>query len=155
MLDLWQQRAEDVAVHGWFWEYTFLSLQVIGGSACEECRGHITSGGSVQLHYHVTCIEKHTGTPQPVFVVPCLFTVAQVESTALSPDRQRAIIDATVQEAARLVDVSSGSPSEASPPGTSAAGSHAADSYLSSYRARYELVQDGRAWKIVGGAVLR
>ncbi|GJP83115.1 hypothetical protein CLOP_g13317 [Closterium sp. NIES-67] len=90
MLELWRNRAKEVEGNGWFWEYSFLSLNV--------------------------------------------------EMAAVSKCQKKAVVEAVVQEAARLVD---------------AADPTHNDAYRSTYTARYELVQTGTCWKIVGGTVLR
>ncbi|CAI7797353.1 unnamed protein product [Closterium sp. NIES-53] len=90
MLELWRNRAKEVENNGWFWEYSFLSLNV--------------------------------------------------EMAAVSKGEKKAVVEAVVQEAARLVD---------------AADPTHNDAYRSTYTARYELLQTGTCWKIVGGTVLR
>ncbi|CAI5976903.1 unnamed protein product [Closterium sp. NIES-65] len=86
MLELWRNRAKEVENNGWFWEYSFLSLNV--------------------------------------------------EMAAVSKCQKKAVVEAVVQEAARLVD---------------AADPTHNDAYRSTYTARYELLQTGTCWKIVGG----
>ncbi|CAI5970610.1 unnamed protein product [Closterium sp. NIES-64] len=85
MLELWRNRAKEVENNGWFWEYSFLSLNV--------------------------------------------------EMAAVSKCQKKAVVEAVVQEAARLVD---------------AADPTHNDAYRSTYTARYELLQTGTCWKIVG-----
>lgn len=68
------------------------------------------------------------------------FMNLNVESVLVASDSQTAVLTASIQEAARLVD---GRDPEHN------------DSYKSTYKARYELHNVGGSWKIVGGTVLR
>lgn len=65
---------------------------------------------------------------------------SQVESAIVAPDGQTAVLVASIQEAARLID------------GRDADHN---DSYKSTYKARYDLKRAGAGWKITGGTILR
>lgn len=73
-------------------------------------------------------------------VILSLVPSLQVESVLVAPDRQTAVLIASIQEAARLVD---GRDPEHN------------DSYRSTYKARYELKNTVEGWRITGGTVLR
>eukprot|EP01018_Ginkgo_biloba_P040817 Gb_12268 [translate_table: standard] len=90
MLKIWTERANDIAQHGWFWEYSLLGLTI--------------------------------------------------ESVTISAEGRRAVVEATLQEAARLID--SNHPEHN-------------DSYRSTYTTRYEMTNVKGNWKITDGAVLR
>lgn len=63
-----------------------------------------------------------------------------IDSVTVSDDGRKAIVEATLQEAARLFD--SKNPEHK-------------DSYRSTYTTRYELQYVENAWRITGGVVLR
>ena len=63
-----------------------------------------------------------------------------IESVTISTDGQRAIVEATLKEAANLYDAEK---------------CEVIDSYESSYTTRYELTSNDKSWKITSGAVLR
>lgn len=63
-----------------------------------------------------------------------------IDSVTVSDDGKRATVEATLQEAARLLDKKNPEHD---------------DSYRSTYTTRYELRQGPNGWRINGGAVLR
>jgi hypothetical protein len=63
-----------------------------------------------------------------------------IDSVTVSDDGRRATVEATLQEAARLVDTKN---------------SEHNDSYRTTYTTRYELRYGTNGWRITGGAVLR
>ncbi|GLJ43808.1 hypothetical protein SUGI_0912070 [Cryptomeria japonica] len=90
MLNIWTERAKDIAEHGWFWEYSVQGLTI--------------------------------------------------ESVTISQGSRKATVEATLQEAARLIDITHPEHN---------------DSYHNTYTTRYEMTNIGGAWKITDGAVLR
>eukprot|EP00252_Welwitschia_mirabilis_P011426 TRINITY_DN25681_c0_g1_i1.p1 TRINITY_DN25681_c0_g1~~TRINITY_DN25681_c0_g1_i1.p1 ORF type:complete len:807 (-),score=168.71 TRINITY_DN25681_c0_g1_i1:164-2584(-) len=90
MLNIWKERAREIAEHGWFWEYSLLGLSI--------------------------------------------------DSVTISKDGKRAMVEVTLQEAARLID--NNHPEHN-------------DSYRTTYTTRYEMNNSKGSWKITDGAVLR
>ncbi|KAL6982717.1 Protein ACCUMULATION AND REPLICATION OF CHLOROPLASTS 6, chloroplastic [Sarracenia purpurea var. burkii] len=90
MLNIWKDRAAEIAQHGWFWDYTLLNLTI--------------------------------------------------DSVTVSADGRRAIVEATLEESARLTD--------ATHPENN-------DAYSTTYTTRYEMSCMKSGWKITEGAVLK
>ncbi|KAK9165263.1 hypothetical protein Scep_000454 [Stephania cephalantha] len=90
MLKIWKDRAAEISVHGWFWEYNLLGLII--------------------------------------------------DSVTVSMDGKRAIVEATLEEVAKLTDT---------------AHPERNDSHRTTYTTRYELAYSKSGWKIVEGAVLK
>ncbi|CAI5990221.1 unnamed protein product [Closterium sp. NIES-64] len=143
MLELWRNRAKEVENNGWFWEYSFLSLNSIlegpmlelwGNRAKEvENNGWFWGYSFLSLNVEMAAVSKC----QKKAVVEAVVQEAArlVEMAAVSKCQKKAVVEAVVQEAARLVD---------------AADPTHNDAYRSTYTARYELLQTGTCWKIVG-----
>ncbi|CAI5495480.1 unnamed protein product [Closterium sp. Naga37s-1] len=167
MLELWRNRAKEVENNGWFWVYSFLSLngpmlELWRNRAKEvENNGWFWSGSGDGSSEQVSkegcggssgavgstaggCSGPDPWPSHPRSLVPflpsSLSALPQVEMAAVSKCQKKAVVEAVVQEAARLVD---------------AADPTHNDAYRSTYTARYELLQTGTCWKIVGGTVLR
>ncbi|KAI4320959.1 hypothetical protein MLD38_034390 [Melastoma candidum] len=90
MLNVWKDRAAEVAQKGWFWDYSLSNLAI--------------------------------------------------DSVTVSMDGRRAIVEATLEESARLTDISNPENS---------------DSYDRIYTTRYEMSLSDSGWKITEGAVLK
>ncbi|CAI5528906.1 unnamed protein product [Closterium sp. Naga37s-1] len=117
-----------------------------GGDGSSEQVSEEGSGGSSGAGGSAVCgcsgpdsWPSHPRSLVP-FLPSSLCALPQVEMAAVSKGEKKAVVEAVVQEAARLVD---------------AADPTHNDAYRSTYTARYELLQTGTCWKIVGGTVLR
>ncbi|KAK1427274.1 hypothetical protein QVD17_15957 [Tagetes erecta] len=90
MLKIWQERATEIAQHGWFWEYNLLNITI--------------------------------------------------DSVTISLDGRLAVVEATLEESAKLTDLTNPENN---------------DSYNTTYTARYEMSYAKSGWKITKGAVLK